>query len=131
MPDILLYGDIVEALAQAQGGAGRPANAAELAGAFTRLQVRDGHVGLGPGGAALFNPDGSGKRKGPTGEHIVSLRPHVQGGRVLPEATIAVWAWHGRPGRADVSPPEGEWRPVGEPLKVLYDQFPGEGGGHE
>jgi hypothetical protein len=127
--DILLYGDIVEALAQAQRGAGRPAaDAAELATGFARLQVHGGHVGLGPEGTPLFNSDGSGKRKGGTGEHIVSLRPHVQGGRVLPEATIAVWAWHGRPG---APPSEGEWRPVGEPLRVFYDQFPVEGGGHE
>ncbi len=127
--DILLYGDIVEALAQAQRGAGHAAaDAGELAVAFGQLQVRDGHVGLGPEGTPLFNPDGSGKRKGGTGEHIVSLRPHVQGGRVLPEATIAVWAWHGRPG---VTPLEGEWRPVGEPLQVFYDQFPVEGGAHE
>src|SRR5207302_175475 len=83
---------------------------------FRPLQVHAGHGGPGPVGTALFNPDGSGKRKSGTGEHIVSLRPHVQGGRVLPEATIAVWAWHGQPGQ---KLSEGEWRPVGEPLNVL------------
>jgi hypothetical protein len=125
--DILLYGDIVEALAQAQRRGGRPAaSAADLAAGLAELKAHEGHVGVGPEGVPLFHADG--RRKGSTGEHVVSLRPHVRHGRVLPEATIAVWAWHGRPGG---TPPEGEWRPVGRPLEVFYDQLPLEGVGHE
>ncbi|HZY83937.1 MAG TPA: hypothetical protein VFE78_03845 [Gemmataceae bacterium] len=125
--DILLYGDIVEALAQGRGG--RPAaNATELAAGLAEARVNGGHVGFGGEGLTLFRPDGHGRRQGGTGEHIVTFRPHVKDGRVLPEATIGVWAWHGRRG---ASPPAGEWRPVGEPLQVFYDQFPAEGVGHE
>jgi hypothetical protein len=125
--DVLLYGDIVEALAQAQRRGGRSAaNATELAAGLAEARVNAGHIDFGAGGPPLFKSDGN--RQGRAGEHIVSLRPHAQGGRVLPEATIAVWGWHARPGGA---PAEGEWRPVGAPLEVLYDQFPVEGGGHE
>jgi hypothetical protein len=127
--DILLYGDIVEALAQAHRRAGRPAaNATELAAGLAELRVNAGHIACGGAGTPLFNPENFGRRRWGTGEHIVCLRPHVQGGRVLPEATIGVWAWHGR---ADQKYYEGEWRPAGEPLKVYYDQSRVEGGGHE
>jgi hypothetical protein len=127
--DILLYGDIVEALAQAQRRGGRPAaDAAELAAGLAELHVNAGHIGFGTAGTPLFNPDNFGRRRWGTGEHIVCLRPHVQAGRVLPEATVSVWAWHGR---ADQKYYEGEWRPAGAPLKVPYDQAPVEGGGHE
>ncbi len=127
--DVLLYGDIVEALAQAQRRGGHPAaSATELAAGLAELRVNGGHIDFGPQGTPLFNPESFGRRRWGTGEHIVCLRPHVQGGRVLPEAIVSVWAWYGRP---DQPPQEGEWRPVGEPLKVYYDQSPVEGGGHE
>jgi hypothetical protein len=126
--DVLLYGDIVEALAQALRRGGGAADAAALAAGLADLRVHGGHIGFDPEGTPLFNPESPGRRRWGTGEHIVCLRPHVKDGRVLPEATVGVWAWHG--GR-DKGPQEGEWRPVGERLKVYYDQSRVEGGGHE
>jgi hypothetical protein len=128
--DVLLDEDILEALALAQA---RPvASAGELAGRLhdTRLAA-DGRIGADPSGVLLFNERG-GRRSG-TGEHVVCLRPRVlkvqragsaAAERVLPEATIEVWAWRRDPGGAA----GGHWQRVGEPLVVTYDDFRAEGG---
>ncbi len=127
--EVLLYEDIVDALVQA--GAAEADGAADLDRRLrgTRLGA-DGRVGLGPDGVLLFD-DGGGRRSG-TGEHVVCLRPRVlrvprrQGEMaaelVLPEATIEVWAWRRLAGGHS-------WQRVGEPLRVRYDEFPGDGGG--
>jgi hypothetical protein len=114
--DLLLYDDIVEALAQAAYRGDVPADGDALMGRLREARWLDGRVSFGGHGRLLF--DGHGNRKSATGEHVVWLRPVVEGERVQPEAWIEVWAWEaGRDaGRA--------WRPQGEPLRVDYD--PGE-----
>jgi hypothetical protein len=113
--DILLYGNIFEALAQCAAKDRRPA---ALAARLADLRLTGNGLGFA-GGSLLFTAEGN--RRGGTGEHVVCLRPRFQGGRVLPEATIEVWAW-----RAGASP---EWQPVGEPLVVSYDEAPEAGVG--
>jgi hypothetical protein len=130
--DVLLYEDIIDALIQAD--ATSAADAADLGRRMrdTRLGP-DGRVGPGREGVPLF--DAIGNRRSGTGEHVVCLRPclrRVERGKgetatevVLPEATIEVWAW-----RPLAGPETGGhvWQHVGEPLRVNYDDVPGDGG---
>jgi hypothetical protein len=88
--DILLNSAIVETLVQALDRDGRPAaDAAELASRLGEVRHKRGLFGYDPEGVLLFGPDGN--RRGGAGENIVYLRPHFDGDRVLPEATIEVW----------------------------------------
>jgi hypothetical protein len=130
--DILLYEDILEALAQA---AATPlADADQLRDRLRAVRLTpQGHLTLAGDGPTLFGPhDG---RRGGTGEHVVCLRPRVVEvpvghgeavAQVLPEATIEVWAW-----RAGADGGRS-WQQVSPPLAVTYDGSPPEGGGaHE
>lgn len=119
--DVLLYGDIVEALVQTGAPAEGPlcANAAELAERLAEARREDDRIVLGDGGVPLF--DGEGQRRSGTGEHIVCLQPMWNEDfkdRLLPRATIEVWAWQ----RRDWSRGErGQyWQRRGEPLTVGY-----------
>jgi hypothetical protein len=126
--DILLYEDIIEALALA--AAAPVADAGALAERLRQTRLgADGRLGPGTDGLPLF--DAGGNRRSGTGEHVVCLRPRVVRAdpagrpaveRVMPEAAIEVWAWRG------TAPAGHVWRRVGEPLVVLYDDFPGDGG---
>jgi hypothetical protein len=119
--DVLLYADIVEALIQTHlDTPSPPATAEELGQRLLRLRLHEGRLGLGEQGVALFNKEG--QRHSGTGEHIVCLRPNVQGQRVLPEASIEVWAWR----RQETG--KKEWEMRGEPLTAHYDEIPAEGG---
>ncbi len=118
--DLLLYGDIVEALALAYGRRGGPAlDAAELAGGLDALHLDGDHLSLEARGRPLFHTRRKGMRNSSTGEHVVILRPQFAGKAVNPEeATIEVWAlWPGD------DPERGAWRRVGQPLIVSYDEF--------
>jgi hypothetical protein len=124
--DLLLYGDLVETLAQAAGREGAPpvkqndplplpGSADQLGQVLRQASFRaDGHVSLVPGGRTLF--DDLGNRRSGTGEHVVCLRPDVRGDRILSRATIAVWSWRpeGRPG--------SRWHLSRDPLPVEYDE---------
>jgi hypothetical protein len=88
--DVQLFRDIVEAVALAYRGKGQPVTRADdLAQGLFAIRLKGDHLTLQPEGALLFGPDG--RRQDSTGEHIVHLRPVVQGNRVLPRAIIEVW----------------------------------------
>jgi hypothetical protein len=119
--DVLLFGDIVEALVQASAPAeGLPcASAAELAERLAEARADDDGIVLGDAGVPLF--DGEGQRRSGSGEHVVCLRPAWDEDfkdRLLPRATIEVWAWR----RRDWSRGERgqHWQRRGEPLTVWY-----------
>jgi hypothetical protein len=93
--DVLLYADIVEAVARAfvrRESRDTPcADAGELAEAMTGLRLTEGQIRYGSSGRSLFGQHGN--RLGGTGEHVVCVRPRFKGERVLPESVIEVWAW--------------------------------------
>jgi hypothetical protein len=92
--DLLLYMDIVQTLVQAANqDQALPATGDELGERLHRARWHDGHVTFGNDGAGLFDADGN--RRSATGEHVVWLRPLVQGQRVQPQATIKVYEWLG------------------------------------
>ncbi len=118
--DVLLNSDIVEALVRGSRKDGDLAlTAAQLGERFTELRQVDGRLGFHPGGKPLFAPDGN--RRSGAGEHVICLRPRIEGDRVWPEATLEVWAW--LPG------PDGhrQWQRRGEPLVAYYGDSPPEG----
>jgi hypothetical protein len=118
--DLLLFGDIVEAMVQAGAPAqGTPcAHAAELAERLLQTRREDDRIVLGGAGVPLFDRDG--QRRSGTGEHVVNLQPMWDEDfkdRLLPSATIEVWGW---PRRAEE---RGQhWQRRGEPLTVWYSQ---------
>jgi hypothetical protein len=123
--DVLLFGDIVEALMQT----GAPAdgricvNAGELAERLADARRQDDRIVLGGTGVPLF--DGEGQRRNGTGEHVVYLQPmwnEDYKDRLLPRAIIEVWAWQ----RRDWTDEErGQfWQRLGEPLTVWYSDSP-------
>ena len=108
--DLLLYRDVVTALAEANtAGDAACADADELRGRLHKLRLVDGRPALAGNGPLLF--DDAGNRRSGTGEHVVWLQPHFDGERALPKATLRVYGW--RPG-ADV------WQPRCPPLLLLY-----------
>jgi hypothetical protein len=125
--DVLLFGDIVEALLQAGAPAGGTpcGSAEELAERLAGARLLDDRIVLGTEGIRLFRKDG--QRQSGTGEHVVCLRPAWNDGhtRLLPEATIEVWAWRRRDwGRGE----RGQhWQRHGEPLAVHYGDAPARG----
>jgi hypothetical protein len=124
--DVLLYMDMVEALVRAFQHQADAPSAAELGEKMAEMRVAGGRLTFAARGTLLFRDNGN--RSSGTGEHVVCLRPTIdpEGGRILPEATIEVWAW-----RADESTPFGpSWQRCGEPLRVPYDDMGGEGGAH-
>jgi hypothetical protein len=113
--DVLLYRDIVEAVALAFQRSGTGCTTAEemARGLHAVHQVHD-DLELPTGerrGVALFAPDG--QRGSGTGEHVIYLRPVRQGDRVLPSAVIEVWARQG----------DRSWLRVEPSLTVSYDEF--------
>jgi hypothetical protein len=124
--DVLLFGDIVEALVQATfEGGGLPASADELGARLRGIHWHPAERRVGPGseGFPLFSEHGN--RHSGTGEHVVWLRPQVEHGNIQPRATITVWflepeestepVQHPRPGRT------GRWQPSRDPLSVDYE----------
>src|SRR5262249_51858997 len=73
--DVLLFGDMVEALLQAGAPAGlQPcANAEELSQRLALARLQGDRIVLGRKGVRLFDADG--QRQSGTGEHVVCLRP--------------------------------------------------------
>jgi hypothetical protein len=122
--DVLLDGDVVEALAQAFRRDGRPAaDAGELRRRLAEVTLHGDRVGYDPAGKRLFDDDGNraveveGGAEVGSGAHVVVVQPRVEGERVLPEAKITVWVWqerlHGEAGKS--------WQRRGAPLTVSYD----------
>jgi hypothetical protein len=119
--DLLLFGDIVEALVQTgEPAEGTPcANAAELAERLVEARREDDRVVFGGTGVPLF--DREGQRRNATGEHVVCLQPMWNEDfkdRLLPCATIEVWAWQRR--NWDQGERGQHWQRRGEPLTVWY-----------
>ncbi len=119
--DILLFGDIVEALVQAGAPAdGRIcAHASELAERLADAKFNDDRIVLAESGVPLF--DREGQRRNGTGEHVVCLQPMWNEDfkdRLLPCATIEVWAWQRR--NWDQGEHGQHWQRRGEPLIVWY-----------
>jgi hypothetical protein len=124
--DVLLFGDMIEALLQAGAPTqGPPVATAELAQRLTSARLQDDRIVVGAEGVRLFGDDG--QRQSGTGEHVVCLRPvfNETRDRLLPEATIEVWAWR----RRDWARGERgqRWQRVGAPLSVSYSEAPIEG----
>lgn len=110
--DVLLFRDIVEACALASRRDGQPCRDADaLREGLLRHVCIDGDRLTLNEGVRLF--DDNGQRAGGTGEHVVYLRPHFHGVRVLPSATIEVWARQAN----------RSWAPVGSPLSVSFNEF--------
>jgi hypothetical protein len=129
--DLLLGAQVVEALVRAwPAGTPDPRGVPEgLSYGLGRLRWTQQGLVLGhdhdPHSIRLFRPDGT--RESGTGEHIVYLRPETQGSRVLPRATLQVWAWEASAKSTDMDtvplrgPRPRSWRLVGDtPLVVLY-----------
>jgi hypothetical protein len=119
--DILLFGDIVEALVQTGVPAGGTpcAHASELAERLATARFDDDRIVLGDSGVPLF--DREGQRRNGTGEHVVCLQPMWNEDfkdRLLPCATIEVWAWRRR--NWDRGERGQHWQRRGEPLIVWY-----------
>ncbi len=128
--DVLLFGDIVEALLQTAAPLNGAvcANAAELAERLAGARLQDDRILLGGDGLLLFSKDG--QRQSGTGEHVVCLQPVWDEDfkdRLLPRATIEVWAWR----RRDWSRTERgqHWQRCGDPLTMSYSDTRTEGGG--
>lgn len=107
--DLLLFRDVVEAVALAFGERG-VASPDDLAAGLRELRQHGGRLQFGGESAPLFGP--TGQRAGSSGEHVVCLRPQFQGDRVLPQARLEVWARGVR-----------GWNLSGQPLLVSYDEF--------
>ena len=95
--DFLLYVDIVETLVQAsfldRSGELRssmPASGKEMKEKLQDAQLKAGRICFHPDGRQLF--DAEGNRRGGTGEHVVCVRPRIEGGRIQPESIIEVWS---------------------------------------
>jgi hypothetical protein len=119
--DVLLFGDIVESLVQTSDLIGSAPLAEEVVERLLDIRWRDGRIVLDGHSPPLF--DREGQRSSGTGEHVVCLKPvwdNDDPNRLLPRATIEVWAW--RP--ADESRGESGqyWQRRGEPLHVAYNQ---------
>jgi hypothetical protein len=113
--DVLLFADIIGATARGAGVRRGPlAEPPRLAERLRGARYYKGRIHFGHDGVLLFTPDGD--RESGTGEHVVCLLPQfqggralamlggadawvgarmpsVQGGRVLPRATLEVFAW--------------------------------------
>jgi hypothetical protein len=120
--DVLLNGNVVESLAGALGrDKAFSANAADVAERLIQVKFHDGRLTFDGDGRPLFRANGN--RHTGTGEHVVCLLPRIEGGRVLPQATIEVWTRH-------VDETIGKvWERRGEPLNVSYGEAPFEQGG--
>jgi hypothetical protein len=128
--DLLLFSQIVEAVARAFARPGRPcANAAELGRRLAGLRVRAGRLGFDRDDPPLFKPDG--RRDDGTGEHVVYLRPDLvvkedspegpgELERVLPKARVEVWAWQTAHGH------QRYWQRHGQVLPLTYEGTPPE-----
>lgn len=128
--DVLLFGDIVEALVQmAVAREMLPTPAAAWAERLAEARQEEDRIVFDGRGLKLF--DGEGQRRSGSGEHVVFLQPmwNDQNDRVLPQAHLEVWAWRYRD-RDHVE--DGQiWERCGEPLTVRYnDAAPGGGGQH-
>jgi hypothetical protein len=92
--DLLLFSDIIDAVVSASyQGPHLQTNAGDVGAALRQMrwhQATDS-VAVEAAGVPLF--DENGNRRSGTGEHIVYVRPVVEGEEVLPQATIAVWSW--------------------------------------
>jgi hypothetical protein len=112
--DLLLFRDIVEAITLAAYQDGDlTTDAARLEAAFRAVRLNDDT----PTAQPLF--DAEGNRRTGTGEHVVYLRPVIEGERVLPKAVLTIWSRQEKQ--------RNGWQ-LRRELPVQYDRPYGEGG---
>lgn len=129
--DVLLFGDVVEALVLAAFGGGMPASTDELGRRLgqTHWHPDERRIGPGPAGFPLFSTDDRhpGNRLSGTGEHVVWLRPLIEHGSIQPRATVTVWTLQPEDGSAAPRHPHpglrGRWQPSRPPLGVEYESL--------
>lgn len=120
--DLLLFRDLFEAMVLATFDESGLIDDDDVIRTRLRSIVWTGdRIGLGKASALAFF-DVEGNRSAGTGEHIVWLRPHHEGARVLAQADLSVW----RTGKGAAA-----WQRVGEPLTLYYDRSADEGAVHE
>lgn len=108
--DLLLLQEIVLAIGLALRDPSEEWTPATFARRLRALHYHQRRIVTEAVGIPFF--DRRGHRADGTGEHLLCLRPRVDGDRVLPEALLEVFRWEG-PSR---------WQRVGDPLRVAYDQ---------
>ncbi|MFO0876587.1 MAG: hypothetical protein U0840_04370 [Gemmataceae bacterium] len=110
--DVLLFRDITEACALALlRDGGSQSTPVELAEGLQAVRFVEGRLTLGSVGVPFFATNG--QRTGGTGEHVVHIQPQFVGERVLPRATIEVWARQA---------PRG-WIRAAKPLVISFNEF--------
>jgi hypothetical protein len=109
--DLLLYKQIMLALSLAadDGESGPSRQPDWLRDRLRALRLNGDRLSLEGEGKLLFDEEG--QRRSGTGEHVVCLRPTIVGDRVLPRATVSVFAWNEE---------QGAWSAVGRTLELLY-----------
>jgi hypothetical protein len=110
--DKLLFEDLLAALVDAASGPRGSVNSITTAERLRSVRVRD---------RLLFRPNGN--RQSATGEHVVWLRPTVQDGREIPEATLTVWS------AVAGEEPSGRWQLAAPPRIINYEKSLRGGGG--
>lgn len=121
--DLLLYLDCVAGLVQAAYHDGQLCSKPDvLAERLRRATINEtGGVCFDASktehGRPLF--DDFGNRRNGTGEHVVCLRPVIEGGTVAPRATIEVWSWQCGHDMHD------RWLLARPPLPVSYEDWAG------
>jgi hypothetical protein len=118
--DLLLFKDIVRALTVTVFVEGSLLPDAGAVGKRLHLLQRSDVLDDVPAGTPLFDEEGN--RRTGTGEHVVWLQPLIEEERVLPKATLTVWA------RQPDGAAAGRWEKR-RSLDVLYEGASG-GTGH-
>jgi hypothetical protein len=109
--DKLLFEDMLTALVASASNPQESVSSMTTAERLRSVRVRN---------RELFRPTGN--RQSATGEHVVWLRPTVEEGREMPEATLTVWT------AVAAAEPSGRWQ-LAAPKRVMHYVKSSRGGG--